>query len=136
MTKSALPTQFDPAEEARYAATFDTLVDAAVSEPEAAAIATQWVASPVGPLLIGATETTLQFLEFSGTDELAERLSRLRKHFSRPLVRKDNAILGRLRAQLGEYFAGARRDFDVPLEFHGSEFQERVWAALRTIPYG
>lgn len=39
-------------------------------------------------------------------------------------------------AQLLEYFAGKRRTFDLPLSTHGSEFQERVWAALGRIPYG
>ena len=38
--------------------------------------------------------------------------------------------------QLREYFAGERRTFTLPLAPHGSEFQKKVWAALRTIPYG
>ncbi|HYM54367.1 MAG TPA: methylated-DNA--[protein]-cysteine S-methyltransferase [Solirubrobacteraceae bacterium] len=38
--------------------------------------------------------------------------------------------------QLGEYFAGRRTDFDVPLEMEGTPFQLRVWEALREIGYG
>ncbi|MBB6425733.1 methylated-DNA--[protein]-cysteine S-methyltransferase [Sphingopyxis sp. JAI128] len=38
--------------------------------------------------------------------------------------------------QLGEYFAGARTMFDLPLSFAGSDFQRRVWRALLTIPFG
>ena len=38
--------------------------------------------------------------------------------------------------QISEYFAGKRRTFDIPLSIRGSEFQETVWNALRTIPYG
>ena len=38
--------------------------------------------------------------------------------------------------QLAEYFAGERTAFTVPLAPRGTEFQQRVWAALRTIPYG
>jgi len=38
--------------------------------------------------------------------------------------------------QLGEYFAGERRRFDLPLAPRGSEFQRRVWRALTEIPYG
>ena len=41
-----------------------------------------------------------------------------------------------LRVQLEEYFAGARRTFDLPLAPVGSPFQLRVWEALREIPYG
>jgi methylated-DNA-[protein]-cysteine S-methyltransferase len=38
--------------------------------------------------------------------------------------------------QLGEYFAGNRREFDLPLRMHGTEFQRRVWRALTEIPFG
>jgi len=38
--------------------------------------------------------------------------------------------------QLGEYFDGTRREFDLPLDPVGSEFQQRAWQLLRTIPYG
>ena len=40
------------------------------------------------------------------------------------------------RAQLDEYFAGDRTEFDLPLRLEGSDFQRRVWAALAEIPYG
>jgi len=38
--------------------------------------------------------------------------------------------------QLTEYFAGTRRDFDLPLRFQGTTFQTRVWRELTVIPYG
>ena len=38
--------------------------------------------------------------------------------------------------QLSAYFAGELTEFDLDLELAGTEFQRRVWAALRTIPYG
>jgi methylated-DNA-[protein]-cysteine S-methyltransferase len=38
--------------------------------------------------------------------------------------------------QLDEYFAGKRRDFDLPLHLQGTAFQRRVWQALTEIPYG
>lgn len=38
--------------------------------------------------------------------------------------------------QLDEYFAGKRREFSIPIKTHGTDFQEKVWEALRTIPYG
>lgn len=46
---------------------------------------------------------------------------------------------GRLSAacrQLDEYFAGRRTAFDLPLAAAGTAFQQRVWSALRQIPYG
>lgn len=50
--------------------------------------------------------------------------------------READALLERARAELTEYFAGARREFDLPLEPAGTDFQRRVWQALRAIPYG
>ena len=38
--------------------------------------------------------------------------------------------------QLEEYFAGERTEFSLPLESHGTDFQQRVWRALRAIPFG
>jgi methylated-DNA-[protein]-cysteine S-methyltransferase len=38
--------------------------------------------------------------------------------------------------QLAEYFGGARRAFDVPLDLQGTEFQRRVWSELAGIPFG
>ena len=49
---------------------------------------------------------------------------------------RDDERFAALREQLGEYFAGARREFDLELELRGSEFERRVWDALRQIPYG
>ena len=46
------------------------------------------------------------------------------------------AHLDRAEAQLAQYFAGSRRDFDLDLDPAGTDFQLRVWLALRGIPYG
>ena len=45
-------------------------------------------------------------------------------------------ILARTAAQLTEYFAGERRDFDLALAPSGTEFQRTVWRALADIPFG
>ncbi len=47
-----------------------------------------------------------------------------------------NERTGRAFEELEEYFQGKRREFDLPLSPEGTEFQRRVWAALREIPYG
>jgi methylated-DNA-[protein]-cysteine S-methyltransferase len=84
--------------------------------------------SPVGPLLLAASDAGLCAIEFQPS-----------RH---PVVRGpswmpgDHPLLGRARAQLDEYFAGARRAFDLPLAPVGTEFQQAVWRTLATIPYG
>ncbi|MGA3678908.1 methylated-DNA--[protein]-cysteine S-methyltransferase [Pseudomonas graminis] len=45
-------------------------------------------------------------------------------------------ILDRTERQLAEYFAGRRQRFELELEFHGTEFQQKVWQALLNIPFG
>jgi methylated-DNA-[protein]-cysteine S-methyltransferase len=59
----------------------------------------------------------------------------------RPVARdggweRSPARLHAVAAQLEEYFAGARKTFDLPLATCGSPFQRRVWRALLEIPYG
>jgi methylated-DNA-[protein]-cysteine S-methyltransferase len=48
----------------------------------------------------------------------------------------EDAVLLAAECQLAEYFRGERRVFDVPLAPRGTEFQQRVWQALREIPFG
>ncbi len=49
---------------------------------------------------------------------------------------EDALLCERAARELGEYFAGQRRGFSLPLAPRGTEFQKRVWQALRDIPYG
>jgi len=47
-----------------------------------------------------------------------------------------NSLLKEAIKQLDEYFSGQRIEFDLPLQFSGTEFQKEVWKALINIPYG
>ncbi len=48
----------------------------------------------------------------------------------------ETPLLARAAEQLGEYFAGARRDFDLPVNPAGTPFQRRVWTEMARIPFG
>lgn len=78
------------------------------------------VPSPLGPLTLFAVAGEIVSLDWGKGMETEET----------PPVLNDAA------AQLAEYFAGRRRDFDLPLNPEGSVFQKKVWAAMRAIPYG
>jgi methylated-DNA-[protein]-cysteine S-methyltransferase len=53
------------------------------------------------------------------------------------LVRDDrHSVLVETERQLNEYFAGNRREFDLPLDMRGTHFQKSVWEALLAIPFG
>jgi AraC family transcriptional regulator of adaptative response/methylated-DNA-[protein]-cysteine methyltransferase len=95
-----------------------------------------WCASPVGPLVLGATDDAICMLEFADDDNLEARLAALRLRYAHSLKQGESALLEQLRMQLAEYFAGARKRFDAPLAYAGSPFQRQVWAALCEIPYG
>jgi len=78
-------------------------------------------ASPVGPLTLVEREGCLVAVHF-GADV--------------PATEAPTDLLAEASRQLTGYFDGARRRFELPLNLAGSTFQRRVWAALRTIPYG
>ncbi len=50
--------------------------------------------------------------------------------------RGGSAVLTQAHQQLSEYFAGTRREFDLPLRPVGTEFQRRVWDVLATVRWG
>lgn len=51
-------------------------------------------------------------------------------------VSEESPLLREAASQLTEYLGGERREFQLPLNPKGTDFQRLVWAALRTIPYG
>ena len=53
-----------------------------------------------------------------------------------PKLDTQQPILLDAERQLREYFSGTRTEFDLPVELNGSEFQKKVWHALREIPFG
>lgn len=98
-------------------------------------LATAVVESPIGNLRIAVTETGVARIGlprssgsgFAGwlrtTFADSERVPWL------PLVDK-------LSQELAEYFTGRRREFSIPLELRGTEFQRAVWREIAAIPYG
>lgn len=53
-----------------------------------------------------------------------------------PKANGKSKLLDECIKQLGEYFAGKRQVFDLPLDMQGTDFQKKVWTALLDIPYG
>jgi methylated-DNA-[protein]-cysteine S-methyltransferase len=85
----------------------------------------QLFASPLGPMRLAAGDAGL--VEIAFLREGWAPASHWRE--------RSTELLRQTRRQLDEYFAGARRDFDLPLAAQGTGFQQRVWAELRAIPY-
>ncbi|MBK5330985.1 MAG: methylated-DNA--[protein]-cysteine S-methyltransferase [Ilumatobacteraceae bacterium] len=87
--------------------------------------------SPVGTLHLIAGERGLRAILWGAED--AARIASVDE--ANP-VEGRTAVLEQSVAQLEEYFAGARREFDLPLDPLGTPFQHSAWMVLRTIPYG
>ncbi|MGE0455297.1 MAG: bifunctional transcriptional activator/DNA repair enzyme AdaA [Vicinamibacteria bacterium] len=101
----------------------------------ALAVRVAWLESPLGPLVAGATTDGVCLLEFSDRRMLETQLRVLQRRLG-PALPGASPHLERLRQELQEYFAGRRREFGVPLVAPGTAFEERVWTALRRIPFG
>jgi O-6-methylguanine DNA methyltransferase len=102
----------------------------------ARAIVTTLIDTPLGPMLAGATDDGICLAEFADRRMLPTQLEILRRRLRRPIVAGSHLHLDRLRTELGEYFAGTRRTFDLPLVAPGSPFQQRTWAELRALAPG
>jgi AraC family transcriptional regulator of adaptative response/methylated-DNA-[protein]-cysteine methyltransferase len=92
--------------------------------------------SPVGPLLVAARDDGVCMLEFTDRRTLDRQLAAARRRFGDRVVPGRHRYLDQLRAELAEYFMGARIEFEVPLVYAGTPFQKKVWDGLREIPYG
>lgn len=85
--------------------------------------------SPVGHLRLIANPHALVAILWENDAPKRVRLTDMQSDCTHP-------VLIQAKSQLTEFFEGKRQTFNVPLEFHGTEFQKAVWHALLTIPFG
>lgn len=86
------------------------------------------IPSPLGDILITVSDAGVHHILFTDMAE-AERLLAV------GLASHTHPLLDETCTQLSAYFAGERRDFDLPLAARGTDFQHKVWGQLRQIPY-
>jgi methylated-DNA-[protein]-cysteine S-methyltransferase len=86
-------------------------------------------ASPVGRLTLVGSDRGLVAVLWENDDPARVRIGA-------PVENNRHPVLVEVAEQLGDYFAGRRTRFDVPLDFRGTDFQKSVWSALLTIPFG
>ena len=86
--------------------------------------------SPLGPLELVASDEGLVAVLWP--DDPPDRV-RLGDDL---LESPDHPVLAKAADQLDEYFEGKRKDFDLPLDLRGTEFQVAAWQSLAQIPYG
>lgn len=87
------------------------------------------IQTPVGQLTLVAHDHALIAVLWENDDPNRVKLLELKQNH-------DHSILNDAESQLTEYFAGQRTQFNLPLEFKGTDFQKAVWSALLNIPFG
>ena len=85
--------------------------------------------SPVGTLTLVARGDALAAITWHGDDPTRVPLGEM-------IEDADHPVLAETERQLRAYFDGTLEVFDIPLDFAGTDFQKRVWAALLAIPFG
>ncbi len=91
--------------------------------------------SPIGPLQLFGTARGLLTIALPNETRAAAE-ARVRRLLGAVEFREDEAAHAAALAQLGAYFAGKRREFDLPLDLRGTPFQQLVWAEVMRVPYG
>lgn len=93
------------------------------------------LASPLGPLVVAATDEGICLLEFAEAERIRIQLEAVERRLG-TAPSGNGRLVAQLAAELDAYFAGTLREFTVPVTAPGTPFQQRVWSALRTIPFG
>src|SRR5262245_3619089 len=85
--------------------------------------------SPHGQMLLSATDAGIAGVYFSGQKYFPKDDSAWRRD-------ERNSLLRQAKRELSEYFAGARKRFEVALDPSGTAFQHAVWKAISGVGYG
>lgn len=94
------------------------------------------IETPLGTMIACATSQGICLLEFSDRKMLETELKTLARLLNATIVLGQNPHFITLEKELNQYFQKQLMVFTTPLFSPGSEFQNRVWSALKTIPYG
>ncbi len=99
-------------------------------------IITRKYESPCGTLMLGSFGDKLCLCDWQVEKHRDHVDNRLRRLLDAEFLDGTSAVIDTAIAQLDEYFAGTRQEFNVPVLFAGTDFQKKVWNALLTIPFG
>ncbi len=92
--------------------------------------------TPLGPMYACATSKGICLLEFTDRKMLETEFKIIKKKLNADIIYGVNPHLDELKVQLEEYFSAIRKEFSIPLDPIGTDFQKQVWEELALIPYG
>ncbi len=96
----------------------------------------QYYKSPFGELTLGAYQEELCLCDWRYRKMRSTIDNRIQNGLKADFMESHSDIIQKTIAQLQEYFAGERQQFDLPLRMVGTDFQQQVWQELQKIPYG
>ena len=106
-------------------------------QPETAnTLHAQIVPTSLGEMLAICSATGLCLLEFVGQPRLEREIRQIAQAKQAQIIFQPHDLLQETAAQIQPYFSGSLKNFSVPIDFVGTDFQQRVWRILQTIPYG
>jgi len=92
--------------------------------------------TPVGKMRIGATDEGICLFDFQYRKSIDSIMGRIEQMSGDKFGEREHPHFMLLEQQMGEYFAGTRKEFNLPLHLLGTPFQKSVWQGLLNIPYG
>ncbi|MCF7803724.1 MAG: methylated-DNA--[protein]-cysteine S-methyltransferase [Candidatus Marinimicrobia bacterium] len=92
--------------------------------------------TPVHPMVLVEEDGKLIEVNMSNAELPDEIIQEKLEQHDPDTYQQDSPFLNRVEAELAEYFAGKRTDFDIGYAFHGTEFQQKVWNVIASVPYG
>lgn len=95
-----------------------------------------WIETKLGSMLAISDDDKLLLLEFVDRKGLETEIIRLRMRLKAAIFPEKTAVIKQMEEELGRYFDGELVDFETPIRYIGSEFQQSVWNELRRIPVG
>jgi O-6-methylguanine DNA methyltransferase len=102
----------------------------------AASIHLQVIGTPIGNMWAMSTQLGLVQLKFSDEEPQIKDIQQLEKQLECSVIIGETTVLKETEAQLSTYFDRKLRDFNIPLDLRGSEFQLKIWNELLKVPYG
>lgn len=100
------------------------------------ALKSMWIETQLGPMIAIADNTHLYLLEFTDRRGLENELKRMREKYQFAIIPGSNPLLLEVKKQLEDYFSGVRKRLDLPCQFLGTPYQQKIWKYLMEIPPG
>jgi O-6-methylguanine DNA methyltransferase len=99
-------------------------------------IFTKTFSTPVGEMIAGATDAGICLLDFKWRKMMPAIQRRITVGLDEAFEEGEHPLLEQVQQELQAYFDGKRKEFSVPLQTVGSDFQKSVWDSLLRIPFG